>query len=79
MSGLHRLPRSQHLLIVVGCFAESHHGLVWEVSWVGPVPADALAFGVVNVPKIIERPGLPDLSGDKQPSQHFIGYATTNE
>ena len=48
-------------LIVLCSFAQGYPGLLWEVSWLGSSPADALALGVVDVPEIIQRSGLPNL------------------
>lgn len=40
-------------LIVLCSFPQGYPGLLWELSWICSTPTDALAFGVVNVPKII--------------------------
>lgn len=49
------------LLIVMRGFPQGRPGLLRELPWLRSAPADALAFGVVNIPKIIQRSGLPNL------------------
>lgn len=48
-------------LVVLGSFPQSSPGILRELSWLRSAPADALAFGVVDVPKIIQRASLPNL------------------
>lgn len=52
---------NQLLLVVLRGFPQGRPGLLRELPWLRSAPADALAFGVVNIPKIIQRPGLPNL------------------
>lgn len=53
-------------LIVLRSFPQGYPGLLWKLSWVSSSPADALALGVVNVPEIIQRSGLPNLQHAQQ-------------
>lgn len=53
-------------LVVLGSFPQSSPGLLWELSWLCSTPADALPFGVVDVPKIIQRSSLPNLQQAQQ-------------
>lgn len=48
-------------LVVLGCSAQGYHGLLWEISWIQATPTDVLPFGMENIPKIIQRSGLPHL------------------
>lgn len=49
------------LLVVLRGFPQGRPGLLRELPWLRSAPADALAFGVVNIPKIIQRSSLPNL------------------
>lgn len=53
-------------LIVLCSFPQGYPGLLWELSWICSTPTDALAFGVVNVPKIIKRSSLANLQQAQQ-------------
>lgn len=53
-------------LVVLSSFPQSCPGLLWELPWLRSTPADALAFGVVDVPKIIQRSSLPNLQQAQQ-------------
>ena len=48
-------------LVEVRGFLQSGAGLLGELSGLRSDPADAFPLGVVNVPEIIQSPGLPDL------------------
>lgn len=48
-------------LVVVGRFPQSGPGLLRELPRLRAAPADALAVGVVDVPKIIQRASLANL------------------
>lgn len=58
--------RDTNLLIVLCSFPQGYPGLLREVSWLSSTPADALAFGVVYIPKIIQRSSLPNLQQAQQ-------------
>lgn len=49
-------------LIVLGCLPERRHDLLWKVSWLSATPADTFAFGVVHIPKVIQRSSLTHLT-----------------
>lgn len=53
---------SSHLLIVVSCLPQCHHDLLLEAARLCSSPADALALGVVNVPKVVQRSSLAHLA-----------------
>lgn len=53
---------SSHLLIVLSCLPQRRHDLLLETAGLCSAPADALALGVVNVPKVVQRSSLAHLT-----------------
>lgn len=51
-----------HLLIILSCFPQCHHDLLWEISRLSSTPADTFAFGMVHVPKVVQSSRLTDLT-----------------
>lgn len=60
------------LLIVLCCFPQCHHDIFWKISGLSSAPADTFAFGMVHIPKIIECPRLPHLTGNMSGEDHFL-------
>lgn len=48
-------------LVILCGFVQSDLGLLRDFSWLCSSPADAFPLGMVNVAKIIQRSGLPNL------------------
>lgn len=49
-------------LVVLGCLPQCHHHLLWKISRFSTAPADAFAFGVVHITKVIQRSCLTHLT-----------------
>lgn len=53
---------SRHLLVVLRCLPQCRHHLLLETARLRSAPADALPLGVVDVPKVVQRPCLTHLT-----------------
>lgn len=56
------LRRAGRSLVVLGRLPQRRHDLLGEISRFGAAPADAFAFGVVHITKVIQRSSLTHLT-----------------